>query len=81
MQNLGNWYDSITILVQLLEAFVIMYIVVALFNLFNLKINLVLALAAVLLSSNALEIYYHIVLRAYQKRRSLRVIKLKKQAT
>lgn len=80
-QKLSSWYDSITIVVQLLEAFLIMYIVVALFNLFNLKINLTLALAAVLLSSNALEIYYHIVLRAYQKRRSLRIIKLKKQAT
>lgn len=81
INNLGDWYDSITILTQLIEACLIGYTVLVLFDVFGLKINLTLALAAVLISSNVLEIYYHIVIRIYSKRKSIKVFKLKKQTT
>jgi hypothetical protein len=65
----------------LIEAFLIGYVVLVLFDVFSLKIDLTTALAAVLISSNALEIYNHIVLRIYSKRKYIRVFKLKKQTT
>jgi CHASE2 domain-containing sensor protein len=76
MNYFGDWYDSITIVWQLMQTCLIMYIIVALFYMFNLKINLTLALAAVLLSSNALELYYHIVLRMYKHRHSVKLFPL-----
>jgi CHASE2 domain-containing sensor protein len=83
MHHFGDWYDSVTIMLQLMQTCIIMYVVVALFYMFNLKINLTLALAAVLLSSNALELYYHIVLRMYSRRHAVKIFtnKLKKQVT
>lgn len=83
MNHFGDWYDSLTIIWQLMQTCIIMYIVVALFYMFNLKINLTLALAAVLLSSNALELYYHIVLRIYARSHFVKLFskKLKKQVT
>jgi CHASE2 domain-containing sensor protein len=83
MHHLGDWYDSLTIIWQLMQTCMIMYVVVALFYMFNLKINLTLALAAVLLSSNALELYYHIVLRLYTRSHVIRLFsgRLKKQVT
>jgi CHASE2 domain-containing sensor protein len=81
MNHFGDWYDSLTIIWQLMQTCIIMYVVVALFYTFNLKINLTLALAAVLLSSNALELYYHIVLRMYTRWHFIKFFsnKLKKQ--
>jgi CHASE2 domain-containing sensor protein len=83
MNHFGDWYDSLTIIWQLMQTCIIMYVVVALFYMFNLKINLTLALAAVLLSSNALELYYHIVLRMYSRTHFIKFVsnKLKKQVT
>jgi CHASE2 domain-containing sensor protein len=83
MHHFGDWYDSLTIIWQLIQTCIIMYIVVALFYTFNLKINLTLALAAVLLSSNALELYYHIVLRIYNRRHMVKLFpnRFKKQVT
>lgn len=81
MRISGDWYDTLTIVIQLIETCLIMYIVVFLFDVFNVKINLGAALAAVLLSSNGLEIYQNIILKVYQKRKTLKIIKLKKQAT
>ncbi|QHT66826.1 CHASE2 domain-containing protein [Rhodocytophaga rosea] len=81
MKISGDWYDSLTILIQLIETCLIMFIVGFLFDVFTVKINLGVALAAVLLSSNGLELYQNIVLKIYQKRKTLRIIKLKKQAT
>jgi CHASE2 domain-containing sensor protein len=81
MHHFGDWYDSLTIVLQLMQTCIIMYVVVALFYVLNLKINLTLALAAVLLSSNALELYYHIVLRIYNQRHVVTLFtnKFKKQ--
>ncbi|WP_378410388.1 CHASE2 domain-containing protein [Rhodocytophaga aerolata] len=83
MNHFGDWYDSLTIIWQLMQTCIIMYVVVALFYMFNLKINLTLALAAVLLSSNALELYYHIVLRMYNRTHFIKFVsnKSKKQVT
>jgi CHASE2 domain-containing sensor protein len=81
IKSYSDWYDSLTIVIQLLETCLIMYIVVFLFNVFTVKINLGVALAAVLLSSNGLELYQNIVLKLYQKRNTIKFIKLKKQAT
>jgi CHASE2 domain-containing sensor protein len=83
MHYFGDWYDSLTIVLQLMQTCLIMYVVVALFYTFHLKINLTLTLAVVLLSSNALELYYHLVLRVYKLRHSVRLFpnKLKKQVT
>lgn len=83
ISRISDWYDSFTITVQLLQTCFIMYAVVALFYMFQVKINLTLALAVVLLSSNGLELYYNILLRIYKHRKvfNLFSIKLKKQVS
>lgn len=78
MHNLGDWYDSLTIAMQLLQAFLIGYIILMLFHLFNIKINLTTALLAIALSSNLLEIYHNLLIRLYGKRKLIKLFKLKK---
>jgi CHASE2 domain-containing sensor protein len=78
IQTNGDWYDSISLVLQIIQALIIGYVVLVLFDLFSLKIDLTLALVAVLLSGNLIEIYYNLFVPLYKKRHKLNIFKPKK---
>ena len=72
-RRISRWYDGITKLFQLLEIGFLTYIMIVVLDQYSFKIELGLALFAVGLSGDALEVYYGVVKNAFTKegRRSL----------
>lgn len=55
------WYDTITKIVQLFEVLILLSIIIFAFSSFSYKLNLTLAITAVLLSGDALEVFFGFV--------------------
>lgn len=72
-----KWYDGITKLTQAIEAFALFTLVLVVFNTYNYKLEVNLAIVAILLSGDALELYYGVVKNLLTKegRRELTKIK------
>lgn len=60
-ENHRKWYDGTTFLIAIIEAFLISYCILHIFNYFSIKITLTLGIVAILLTSNLLEFYYSVV--------------------
>lgn len=72
-RKIPRWYDGITKLFQLLEILVLIFIMLYVLDQFSYKIELGLALGAVALSGDSLEVYFGVVKNIFTKegRRSL----------
>jgi CHASE2 domain-containing sensor protein len=57
----GNLYDLISKGIQLIETFLLLFVIVLLFYYFNIKFNLTVTIVTVLLTGDLLEIYYSVV--------------------
>ena len=65
--KLDRWYDGITKLIQLIEALILTFIIIIVFHYFNFKLNLTITIIAVLFAGDSLEVYYGVIVNAYEK--------------
>jgi CHASE2 domain-containing sensor protein len=65
--KLDRWYDGITKLIQLVEALILTFIIIIVFHYFNFKLNLTVTIIAVLFAGDSLEVYYGVIVNAYEK--------------
>jgi len=76
-RKLPLWYDGITKIIQLLEVIILMLLIVWVFDAYFLQLELTLAIIAVLLAGDALEVLYGVGYNLFskKKRRELFTIK------
>ena len=65
--KMDKWYDGVTKLLQLLEALLFTFIIILVFHYFNFKLNLTLTIIAVLFAGDSLEVYYGVIVNAWEK--------------
>ena len=65
--KLDRWYDGITKLIQLVEALILTFVIVAVFHYFNFKLNLTLTIIAVLFAGDSLEVYYGVIVNTWER--------------
>lgn len=72
-----RWYDGLSKVIQLIEAFALFTLLIIVFNAYNYKMDLTVPILAVLIVGDALEIYYGMVKNFFTKegRRELSEIK------
>ncbi|MEQ6120654.1 CHASE2 domain-containing protein [Reichenbachiella sp. MALMAid0571] len=73
-----KWYDGLTKLIQLLEALALFSMVVYVFNFYDYKLEFNLAIIAILLSGDLLEIYFGVIKNLFTKEGRRELTKLKK---
>jgi CHASE2 domain-containing sensor protein len=66
-KRLPKWYDGITKLIQLVEFFAIIYIMIYALDLYNMKLDLTLLLFAIAVSGDGLEIFYGVVKNSFSR--------------
>lgn len=77
-KKLPNWYDGITKLIQLTEVLAFSYIMIYALDLYNMKLDLTLMLAAIGLSGDGLEVYYGVVKNIFSKQGRKELFKVSK---
>ena len=65
--KIPRWYDGVTKLIQLLEALLFTFIIILVFHLFNFKLDLSWSIIVVLLAGDSLEVYYGVIVNAFEK--------------
>lgn len=65
--KLTKWYDGLTKLIQLLEALLLTFIIILVFHYFNFKLNLTYTIIAVLFAGDSLEVYFGVIVNAWEK--------------
>ncbi len=73
-----NWYDGITKVFQLLEVLILATIMIYVFHAHSLKINISYLIIIILLSGDALEVYFGVVKNLFTKAGRKSLIKVKK---
>ena len=73
-----KWYDGLTKLIQLIEAFALFFLVGFVYVSFNYKLNMTATIIAVLIAGDALEIYFGVVRNLFTKEGRKELTKLKK---
>jgi len=66
----GIWYDLITKIIQLFEVIIFVWIIIQAFATFNLKLDFTIAIFAILLSGDIMEIYLSLVVNAAREVRT-----------
>ncbi len=66
-RNYGLWYDLITKIIQLIEVIVFVWIIIQAFATFNLKLDLTIAIFAILVSGDIMEVYLSLVVNAVRE--------------
>ncbi|MCS6795914.1 MAG: CHASE2 domain-containing protein [Raineya sp.] len=79
--KLDFWYDGISILVQFLLSFLLVLIIIEVFDLFRLRVNWSLGFLAIVFIPNFVEVYYGAVAKIYDYRQRLRRSREKQVAT
>ena len=76
-RRLPRWYDGITKLLQLLEAFILLAVIVLGFHIFSIKLNLTYGIFAIVLAGDSLEVYNGVLKNLFsaERRRQLFTIK------
>lgn len=73
-----KWYDGMTKLIQLLEALALFTMVVVVFNYYDYKLEFNLAIVAILVSGDLLEVYFGVIKNLFTKEGRRELTKLKK---
>lgn len=60
-KKIPKWYDGVTKLIQLLEVFALVFVMIYVLDRFNLKLDLTISLLLVALAGDSLEVYYGLV--------------------
>lgn len=66
--RLPKWYDGLTKMIQVIEAFLLFAIVIIVFYLFDYQLNLTLGIAAILLAGDSLEFYFGVIKNMFSSR-------------
>jgi len=66
-KKIPRWYDGMTKLIQLVEIMVLFYIIILVFDVYNYRLNLTLAILAVALSGDLLEVYYGVIKNSFTR--------------
>lgn len=66
-KKIPKWYDGSTKLIQLIELLFFYFLMVQIFDSFNYYVDLTIALVAIALSGDALEVYYGVVKNTFTK--------------
>jgi len=77
-KRMPKWYDGLTKIIQIVEAFALFTLVLLVFIIFNYEMDLTLSIFAVLLVGDALEIYYGVVVNVFSKEGRKELTQLKK---
>ena len=73
-----KWYDGLTKLIQVLEAFALFTMVIIVFNAYDYKLDVNIAIIAILLSGDLLEVYFGVVKNLLTKEGRRELTQLKK---
>ncbi|MEN8250098.1 MAG: CHASE2 domain-containing protein [Bacteroidota bacterium] len=65
--KMDRWYDGLTKLIQLTEALLFTFIIILVFHYFSYKLNLTLTIIAVLFAGDTLEVYYGVIVNAWER--------------
>ncbi len=68
-RKLPRWYDGLTKMIQAIEVLVLFFVIIGVFYLFSYKLNLTIAIIAILLASDALEIYFGVIKNTFSPKR------------
>ncbi len=68
-RKLPRWYDGLTKMIQAIEVLLLFFVIIGIFYLFNYKLNLTIAIVAILLASDALEIYFGVIKNVFSPKR------------
>lgn len=73
-----KWYDGLTKLIQLIEAFALFTLGLVIFNYFNYKVDVTLSIVGVLIAGDALEVFFGVFVNLFTKEGRKELRKLKK---
>lgn len=66
-KKIPRWYDGVTKLIQLMELLGILFMMIYVLDAFSLKLDLTIALVAVALAGDSLEVYYGVVKNSFTR--------------
>ncbi len=72
------WYDGTTKLLQIIEVMFLMYITIMAFDSFSYELDLTIAIAAVALAGDSLEVYYGVVKNSFSRQGRRELTKIRK---
>lgn len=73
-----QWYDGLTKLIQLIEAFALFTLGLVVFNIYNYKIDTTWTIFGVLIAGDALEVYFGVVKNLFTKEGRKELVEIKK---
>lgn len=73
-----QWYDGLSKVIQLIEAFALLSLLVIVFNYYNYKMDLTVSIIAVLIVGDTLEVFYGLVKNVFTKEGRKVLTRLKK---
>ena len=73
-----KWYDGMTKLIQVIETFALFTLVLLVFNSYSYKLEANIAIIAILLSGDLLEVYYGVIKNLLTKEGRRELTKLKR---
>ncbi|MEQ8470578.1 MAG: hypothetical protein RIC35_05300 [Marinoscillum sp.] len=73
---LPKWYDGITKLIQLIQVFALITLMIVLFNAYNYKVDFTLMIIVILLSGDAIEVYHGVVKNLFSRRERASLFKV-----
>lgn len=76
--KLPRWYDGVTKLLQLIEVFALVSLIIYVFDAFSYKLELIPSLAVIALSGDSLEVYYGVLKNAFTREGSRKLKEAKK---
>jgi CHASE2 domain-containing sensor protein len=76
--RIPDWFDGITILLQLLQIVLLSFLMINVFDWMSFKLNLTMSLAALALVGTCFEIYVGVVVKGFDKVKSMRLFTKKK---
>jgi len=65
--RIPRWYDGVTKLIQLVEIFALVSMIIAGFHLYSYKLELIPSLAVIALAGDSLEVYYGVIKNAFTR--------------
>lgn len=67
MQRIPDWFDGLSVTVQLIQIVLFSFLMIEVFNLFNFKLNITWALAVVAVVGTSFELYHGVIKHLYFK--------------
>ncbi len=77
-RRLSRWYDGLTKVIQLLEVLVLVFVILYVLDIFNFKLDLTVAMIAILLTGDLLEVYFGVVKNLTSREGRKQLFKLNK---